>query len=144
MARDQLYAPSHWQESIYHGLCYISCRTLAGSGDTSINEQTFYHSCLSLLLAMETYKPVIIKEWTIRRTLDTILVQTLEKAISHSIQCSTSGVTKVVVCTTLCVGWSIQKIPCCYSERTTFEVATAGFLSLSEWFLTISLTPSNH
>ena len=30
-ARDRLYAPSHRQDSTYHGFCYTSRRSLAGS-----------------------------------------------------------------------------------------------------------------
>ena len=34
-------------------------------------------------------------------------------AISHSKQCSTTGITKAVVCVILSVGWCISKNPCC-------------------------------
>ena len=35
-ARVILYAPSHRQDSIYHGLCYTSRGALAGMGNSSI------------------------------------------------------------------------------------------------------------
>ena len=37
------------------------------------------------------------------------------------------GVTKVMVCAILSVGWCISKNPCCYSERVAY-VAASGFL----------------
>ena len=40
-----------------------------------------------------------------------------------------TGVTKVMVCVILSVGWCIQKIPCCYSEKVAHVVAAACFLS---------------
>ena len=35
-SRDLLYEPSHRQDSIYHGLCYTSCGTLAGTRNSSM------------------------------------------------------------------------------------------------------------
>ena len=35
-ARVLLYAPSHRQDSIYHGLCYTSRGALAGTGNNSV------------------------------------------------------------------------------------------------------------
>ena len=35
-ARVLLYAPSHRQDSTYHGLCYTSCGTLAGMRNSSM------------------------------------------------------------------------------------------------------------
>ena len=35
-ARVLLYAPSHRQDSTYHGLCYTSCETLAGMRNSSM------------------------------------------------------------------------------------------------------------
>ena len=35
-ARDLLYAPSHRQDSTYHGLCYTSRGTLAGKRSSSM------------------------------------------------------------------------------------------------------------
>ena len=44
-----LYAPSHKQDSTYHGLCYTSCGALAGTRNSSIGppwriNPTIYHS----------------------------------------------------------------------------------------------------
>ena len=38
MARVLLYAPSHRQDSTYHGLCYTSCGTLVGTRNSSIKD----------------------------------------------------------------------------------------------------------
>ena len=35
-ARVLLYAPSHWQDSTYHSLCYTSCGALAGTRNSSM------------------------------------------------------------------------------------------------------------
>ena len=35
-ARGLLYAPSHRQDSTYHGLCYTSCGALAGTRNSSM------------------------------------------------------------------------------------------------------------
>ena len=35
-ARVLLYAPSHRQDSTYHGLCYTSCGALAGARNSSM------------------------------------------------------------------------------------------------------------
>ena len=34
-----------------------------------------------------------------------------------------------MVCAILSLGWGIEKIPCCYSERVAHVVAAVGFLS---------------
>ena len=46
-ARVLLYAPSHRQDSTYHGLCYTSLGALAGTRNT--HEQMLYHEqcCIS-------------------------------------------------------------------------------------------------
>ena len=56
----------------------------------------------------------------------------------HYSQCSTTGISKVVVCPILSVQWCILKIPCCYCSDDS------GFpLSLSEWYFTICPMPYN-
>ena len=37
-ARDILYAPSHREDSTYHGLCYTSRGALAGTGNSSMKD----------------------------------------------------------------------------------------------------------
>ena len=40
-ARVLLYAPSHRQDSTYHGLCYTSCGALAGTRNSSMGPPVF-------------------------------------------------------------------------------------------------------
>ena len=42
-ARVILYAPSHRQDSTYHGLCYTSRGTLAGTRNSSMGPRMFRH-----------------------------------------------------------------------------------------------------
>ena len=43
------YAPSHWEDSTYHGLCWTSCGALAGMRNSSMGPPGEIHSMTSLL-----------------------------------------------------------------------------------------------
>ena len=79
-ARVLLYAPSHRQDNTYHGLCYTSRGALAGTRNSSQHES--YIGC-----------------WMSNK--DTCMLNNLLKITS---QCSTTGVTKAVLCAILSVG----------------------------------------
>ena len=64
-------------------------------------------------------------------------------AISRFSQCSTTGVTKAVVCAILSVGWNIRE-PLRLIEKSSLCGGSGFLLSLSEWPFTICLTPYNH
>ena len=87
-ARVLLYAPSHRQGSTYHRLCYTSRGALAGTRNSSP----------SAMRISNASSPCAAR---LTRMLDHSLVLTLCS------QCSTTGVTKAVVCATLSVGWCI-------------------------------------
>ena len=74
-ARVLLYAPSHRQDSTYHGLCYTSRGALAGTRNTVVER---------LLVVQYVFTSIA----TLVRTL----------SIPHSYQFSTSGLTNIVVC----------------------------------------------
>ena len=63
----------------------------------------------------------------VRWVVGSILYGEPIELFSWSSQCSTTGVTKAVVCVILSVGWYISKNPCCLSERVA-HAAAAGFL----------------
>ena len=64
-------------------------------------------------------------------------------AISRSSQCSTTGVTKAVVCVILSVGWCYIKEPLLLIDKSSLCGGSGFPFSLSEWSLTICLTPYN-
>ena len=63
-------------------------------------------------------------------------------AISRSSQCSTTGVTKAVVCVILS-GMVHIKDPLLLIDKSSLCGGSGFPFSLSEWFLTIRLTPYN-
>ena len=111
-ARVLLYAPSNRQDSTYHGLCYTSRGALAGTRNSSMGPPhqgsirrpiapwanalttASLQRCCSVVRAFahgatgRRIDPSWRTHW----------------AISRSSQCSTTGVTKVVVCVILSVG----------------------------------------
>ena len=46
-ARVPLYAPSHRQDSTYHGICYTSCGALAGTRNSSLRIDPTTHRTMS-------------------------------------------------------------------------------------------------
>ena len=52
-ARVLLYAPSHRQDNTYHGLCYTSRGTLAGTRNSSISKNESYHLLLLLFVVLQ-------------------------------------------------------------------------------------------
>ena len=62
---------------------------------------------------------------------------------SRPSQCSTTGVTKTVVCIILSVGWCIQKEPLLLIGKSSLCGGSRFPLSLSEWSFTICPTPYN-
>ena len=64
-------------------------------------------------------------------------------AISRSSQCSTTGVTKAVVCVILSVGMVRIKEPLLLIDKSSLCGGSGFPFSLSEWALTICLTPYN-
>ena len=106
-ARVLLYAPSHRQDSTYHGLCYTSRGALAGTRNSSmgrrygITERSIPNKggvrCSSVVRAFAhgaMDRRIDPSWWT-------------HWAIFRSSQCSTTGVTKVVIYVILSVGWCI-------------------------------------
>ena len=65
-------------------------------------------------------------------------------AISRSSQCSTTGVTKAVVCVILSVGWCIKKTTLLLIGKSRTCSSSRFPLSLFEWSFTICLMPYNH
>ena len=63
--------------------------------------------------------------------------------ISHSSQCSTTCVTKAVVCAILSVGVVHIKEPLLLIGKSSLCGGSGFPLSLSEWSFTICLTPYN-
>ena len=49
-ARALLYAPSHRQDSTYHGLCYTSRGALAGTRNSSMGPHTYMNACMHLCM----------------------------------------------------------------------------------------------
>ena len=64
-------------------------------------------------------------------------------AISHSSQCSTTGVTNAVVCVILSVAMMHIKEPLLLIRKSSLCGGSGFPLSLSEWFFTICLMPYN-
>ena len=110
VARVLLYAPSHRQDSIYHGLCY-----------TSRGHYRMRHSIIDPLYAMNqkhechylSYNTVVNhrlereKARYFNTSDNKVTYLTSLKWISRSIQCFTTGATKTVACAILYVGWCI-------------------------------------
>ena len=146
LARVLLYALSHRQDNTYHGYCYTSCGTLAGTKKNSMGQlwridlmthRTMSRSYLSgalPCLVPHNHKENVLSESlnktflslpflyaedskmylrgkSIRSLSDGSSVRSFmgwtHWAISRSSQCSTTGVTKAVVCVILSVGWCI-------------------------------------
>ena len=84
-ARILLYAPSHRQDSTYHSLCYTSRGSLAGTRNSSMGPP---HEG-------SIWRP--IAPWA----NDLTTSNGSHWAVSCSSQCSTTGITKAVVCVTL-------------------------------------------
>ena len=59
--------------------------------------------------------------------------------LDGSSQCSTTGVTKAVVCVILSVGWCIYTIPLLLIDKSGLCGGSGFPFSLSEWSLTICL-----
>ena len=53
VARVLLYAPSHRQDSTYHGLWYTSRGALAETRNNSMREETFYHHIMGYIMSSE-------------------------------------------------------------------------------------------
>ena len=99
-ARVLLYAPSHRQDNTYHSLCYTSRGALAGTRNSSMGPP--YEGSIRWPIAPWanalplSYVPL----------LHSLKITNLNIVyISRSSQCSTTGVTKAVVCVILSVGW---------------------------------------
>ena len=93
-ARVLLYAPSHRQDSTYHGLCYTSHGGLAGTRNNSMgppHEGSIRRPIAPWANALTTEKLARC------HTPASIMVN----------QCSTTGVTKDMVRAILSVGWCI-------------------------------------
>ena len=102
-ARILLYAPSHRQDNTYHGLCYTSCGTLAGTRNISMGPPhkgsirrpiAPWANALPLSYVPHPRGKSVCSWWN-------------NWALSRSSQCSTTGVTKAVVCAMLSVVWYI-------------------------------------
>ena len=123
-----LYAPSHRQDSTYHGLCYTSRGALAGTKNElkqmplSIIKTTYITICLpinSLIVISKDWIITILGIWTnLIARCSSVVIGFTHGAMSRRIdpswwthwdisrfsQCSTTGVTKFMVCAILSVG----------------------------------------
>ena len=99
-ARGLLYASSHRQGHTYHSLCYTSRGALAGTRNSSKGPPWR----TDLTTHCKKYMYMGVTKWALvccrSHGVD-------HWAISRSSQCSTTGVTKAVVCAILSVGWCI-------------------------------------
>ena len=96
-ARVLLYAPSHRQDSIYHGLCYTSRGALAGSRNMktiSFESRFQMHATQACSLTTGPNSSVAL----LNLTVDPLSYFSFQR------QYSTTGVTKAVVCVILSVG----------------------------------------
>ena len=132
-ARDVLYAPSHRQDNTYHGLCYTSRGALAGMGppwrieysSTELHLAPLQKSNILLLTIFQLKKgsEMYLCGKSVRSWCDgssnRSFMGWIHWANSRSSQCSTTGVTKAMVCA------AIGKSSLC---------GCSGFpLLLSEW-----------
>ena len=67
-ARVLLYAPSHRQDSTYHGLCYTSRGALAGTRNSSMGYthtyiNTYMHACIYIEREMDGWIDGWMGEW---------------------------------------------------------------------------------
>ena len=105
-ARDILHVPSQRQDSTFHRLCYTSHGALATTTNSSMGplwgiDLTTHHTmrwCSTMELHLSPNSTFLTSAFRLK---------ILHWAISHSSQCSTTGVTKDVVCAILSVGWCI-------------------------------------
>ena len=130
-ARVLLHAPSHRQDNTYHGFCYTSRGALAGTRNSSMGPPHegsirrpiapswaripyFPQYGIAQVTFLE-YQPDV-DDWGIRGksvrswcdgSSDRSFMWWTHWDISRSRQCSTTGVTKAVVCVILSVGWCI-------------------------------------
>ena len=122
-----LMVDTHREDSIYHSLSYTSCGPLAGTQNSLMGSpwrvDPTTHSAISGCSTSELQHPLIIcislKQHSthlyhvVRTFAPGATGRQIDPswwthwAISHSIQCSTSVVTKVMVCAVLSVGWCI-------------------------------------
>ena len=101
-----LYAPSHRQDNTYHSLCYTSRGALARMRNSSMGPQ-------NVTIPHTVWFPGVRCNCVVRTFAHGVMGHRIDPswwthwAISHSSQCSTTGVLKAVVCAILSVGWCI-------------------------------------
>ena len=141
-ARVLLYAPSHRQDNTYHSLCYTSRAALAGTRNSSMGPPHVWFEVLLILSGAGRSSDVersLMVRWVVRSILHGVdpLSYFSFQPVLHDWCNKGCG-----MCYPVC-GMVHIKEPLLLIDKSSLCGGSGFPFSLSEWSLTICLTPYN-